>query len=338
LDPLLPPPATLAAPGGGLLHGRWGGALREDPLLLAPRAGRTRRWCYAAAGDDRVRVGAAVVVLGPLAVAFAWAHVDGRTVSLDRRVPLRRGTWVARTPAGGAGRHTADEVLLLGGDGSIELDLPLDADGGYDGARPAPGDRTAERLRARVEVTADVTPLLLTTETPGGGWNCTVKAAGTTVRGTVAVGDHEWTLSERAGGWRDWTSGRQDRTTVWRWAAAAGHASDGRRVGLNVGTGLNAAGDGEDVCWWDGVPVPLRVNTLRPRSESDAAGAWEVGGPGWHLSFEADGVRAKHERLPLVVSRYVQPIGTFTGTLPDPDGRPREVHLTGVTEDHLAIW
>jgi hypothetical protein len=324
--PSLPPlPPTLATPSGTPLTGRWAGSLDLDPLSFGRRTGRSRRWLYAAAGEPGASVGAAVVVLGPLAVVFAWAHLHGHTVTWERRVPLRRRTWVARTPAGGAGALLADGQVVLGGDGSLELDVPLGEDGD-------------DRLRASVEVVRDVRPMVLLTDTPTGGWNATQKAAGSSVRGTVRVGDRTHELSPVAGGWRDWTSGRQDRTTVWRWAAGAGTGSDGGRVGINLSSGMNALADGEDVVWWDGVPFALAAHTLRPVSESEPEGPWELAGPGWQLSFRPDGVRAKHERLPLVTSRYVQPIGRFEGTLPGPDGAAVEVALTGVTEDHLAIW
>jgi hypothetical protein len=331
LPPLPPAPVT---PAGETLFGRWAGHLEHDPLSAGSRKGRARRWSYAAAGDQQASVGAAVVMLGPLAVTFVWAQLAGRTVTWEQRVPLRRGAWVGRTPAGGAGLVTRDHQVVIGGDGSLDLDVPATV-----------GD-SPSRLRAHVEVLGDVTPVVLVTPTPTGGWNCTQKAAGAAVTGRISLGGasghplggSEHRFDETAGGWRDWTSGRQDRTTVWRWAAGAGTSADGRRVGINLSSGMNAREQGEDVVWWDGVPKPLPAHTLRPRSESEPERGWEVVGPGWALSFEAAGVRSKHERLPLITSRYVQPIGRFTGTLPGPDGDLLEVTLSGVTEDHLAIW
>jgi hypothetical protein len=323
-------PPTLRTPEGALLRGRWAGQLGHDPLTLGPRRGRSRRWCYAAAGDADASAGAAVVVLGPLAVTFAWAQLEGRTLTWERRVPLRRGAWVARTPGGGAGAISDAGRVVIGGDGALEVDVPIDT-------AEHPG---VDRLRVSVEVVRDGRPVVLVTETPTGGWNCTQKAAGTSVRGSLRLGgtDTLHRFGPSAGGWRDWTSGRQDRTTVWRWAAGAGTSADGHRVGINLSSGMNARAEGEDLVWWDGVPYALPAHTLRPVSESEPEAGWEVAGPGWALSFAAVGVRAKHEKLPLVTSRYVQPIGRFEGTLPGPDGEPREVTLTGVTEDHLAIW
>ncbi|MFP5308554.1 MAG: DUF2804 family protein [Actinomycetes bacterium] len=317
---LPPAPATPTDPAGVLLHGLVAGRDAADPVALGPRRGRVRRWCYAAAGDpDGVLVGAAVVSLGLVGTAFAFVHADGRTTTWERRLP-GRVVAVGRTPAAGARAVWRGSTVAIDGDGGLHLDL----------------DTEAGRVRATVEVPVPGTPATLTTATAAGGWNRTEKAAGHPARGVVEVDGVRRDLD--GGGWRDWTAGRQDRHTVWRWAAGAGTSADGRRVGLNVSTGMNALADGEDVVWWDGVPHALDVTGLAPAVATDPAGAWVVGGPGWELVLEPWGVRAADEDLRVVRSRYVQPLGVLRGTLPGPDGQPVGVRLTGVTEDHEATW
>lgn len=313
-------PATPVDPERRLLRGRWTGGLSLDPVTVGPRRGRVRRWCYAAGGDGAVAVGAAVVDLGLVAVAFAWVTLDGITATWETRRPLGRGAWVGRVPHAGAGVSTGSASVRLDGIGGLDLEVPTDAG----------------PLRAQLEVPTPVLPVVLTTRTPAGGWNCTQKAAGHPIRGRVRLGDAEHVLEPGAGGWRDWTAGRQDRETRWRWAAGAGLAADGRRVGCNLSTGMNGAEEGEDLVWWEGRPRPVAVDRLAPRAVAE--GDWRISGPEMALRFEPWGVRAADENLGLVRSWYVQPIGRFVGTLPDPDGVPVEVELTGVTEDHHAIW
>lgn len=321
MDALPAAPATCVDPEGRLLQGRWIGGLDRDPVAVGPRRGRVRRWCYVGAGDEHRAVGAAVVDLGVVAVAFAWAVLDGRTVTWETRRPLRRGAWVAPTPQGGAGLTTRQARLRLGGDGDLDLDVPVE--GG--------------RLTAAVQAREPVAPVVLSTSTPDGGWNVTQKAAGTVVAGDLRLGTSGGALATTAGGWRDWTSGRQDRTTTWRWAAGAGRDEAGRRVGLNLSTGMNGRGPGEDLVWVEGTPHPVTVAHLEPVHDA-ATGPWRVSGPTWALAFEPWGVRAADENLGLLRSSYTQPIGRFAGTLPGADGSPLEVELTGVTEDHLAVW
>lgn len=317
MDPLPPLPVTVTELPAGLAAGH----LDVDPLHFGARRGRVRRWMYAAAGDGERAVGAAVVDLGFVGTAFVWALLDGGLSTWERVRPLARGCAVGRLPADGAELGGRDTVRI-GGDGSLTVDVqPRGASG---------------RLQARL-ATGRVTPAVLVTDTVDGGWNATSKAAGYEVTGDLGWAD---SASEPfvGGGWRDWTTGRQDRHTVWHWAAGAGRARDGGgRVGLNASTGMNAAAAGEDVVWWDGVPHRIEVDTLAPAGD-DPSGPWTVAGPGWRLELEPMGVRASSQQLVVVSSRYVQPVGRFVGTLPGPEGSPVEVELSGVTESHEARW
>lgn len=85
------------------------------------------------------------------------------------------------------------------------------------------------------------------------------------------------------------------------------------------------------------MPHALTVTVLSPTGD-DPRGRWQVSGPDWELRLEPAGARSAVENLLVVRSRYVQPIGRFAGTLPDPSGQPVEVRLVGVTEDHAARW
>lgn len=314
-----PIPASSELPplpaGHDLPDGLWAGALDRDPR--PGRRGRTRRWSYSAAGSDEVAVGAAVVDLGFVATAFAWCLVDGRLLTWDARgLPRVHASLGARADTPSRFR-TRGARVVIGPDGDLDLDVPV-ADG---------------RLVARVGITPDQ-PAVCVTPTPAGGWNTTQKVAGESARVHVQVPGAQ--VSVTGGAWRDWTVGAQDRDTTWRWAAGAGRAEDGRRVGLNASTGMNGVAAGEDVVWWDGRPHPLEVAELGPVGRR--AGDWHLAGPGWSLDLASSGARAADENLLVVRSRYVQPVGTFTGTLPDPAGRPVAVRLVGVTEDHLARW
>lgn len=309
-----------APAGGPLPRGLGAGRLDVDPLEHGPRTGRARRWAYAAAAGEDLAIGAAVVEVGPVGTAFVWATLAGRTRTWERRALLRRGLAVGAVPAEGASFRGGGADITLHGDGGFRFDVPLEG---------------GERLRA--DVTAGgVTPVVLVTGTPGGGWNATEKAAGYATDGWCELAGRR--VPVRGGGWRDWTAGRQDRRTTWRWAAGAGTSVEGHRVGFNVSTGMNGQGDGEDVVWFDGTPRRLEVTTLAPAGR-DPAGAWRVGGPGWSLELEPWGVRAADEDLWLVRSHYVQPIGRFRGTLPGPDGVAVALdRMVGVTEHHEATW
>ncbi|MDX1658183.1 MAG: DUF2804 family protein [Nitriliruptorales bacterium] len=299
---------------GGLTVGLYGGRMSGSPSRTLPRwRGRRRRWHYAAAGGEGIMVGAAVAHLGYAAAAFCWAVLDDELLTWEDRSLFGRGARVGLEPASSASWRRREAALVLRETGGIALDVPTDRG----------------RLRARVSADSGL-PVTLVTGTPGGGWNTTEKCAGYRATGSVAIGSHERRL--QGGGWRDWTLGRQDAHTRWLWAAGAGRAG-GREVGFNLSTGMNAAGPGENVVWWDGVPSPLDASAITPGGDR-----WALHGPGWELGFAPMAERAADERLGPFISSYVQPIGVFTGTLPGPDGAPVEVLLHGVTEDHEARW
>lgn len=315
---LVPTPGSVVDASGRLLEGLTVGRLRTDPLDHASRKGRARRWSYAAAAGEGVAVGAAIVDLGIAGTAFVWVATSDGVHTWERRILFRRGLTAVRDPRAGWVYRRPGQLVALGPHGGLRVAVVVG------------GERLAIDLDARA-----ITPVVLATATPGGGWNVTEKAAGYRCGGTVRVGSRRWTLE--GAGWRDLTIGRQDRRTRWRWGAAAGSTSDGARVGLNVSTGMNAAGPGEDVVWWDGQPAALTVDVLEPQGHPE--GPWRLEGPGWALTFSPRAVRAADENLLLVRSRYVQPIGVFSGTLPGPDGTPVTVEdLPGVTEEHAATW
>lgn len=311
--PTQPPP-----PGAAV---RWAGRAGPDLLEAQSSRGRRRRWVYAAAGDEQGSVGAAVVHIGLLGLgtAFAFASGPGGAVTWDAG-PGRAGD-VGGLAGTATARRAGGTVEIT--PAHLHIDVPVD--GG--------------RLRADLDLAA-ASPVSLLTPTPQGGWNATTKAAGHAAAGTVRLPGTTWELD--GGAWTDATEGRQDPHTTWRWAAGAGRTQSGatrdRRVGLQASTGMNGLGPGEDLVWWDRQPYPLAVETLAPVTAGDFAGAWELAGQGWSLRLDPQGVRAAEEGVGPLRSRYCQPVGTWHGTLPGPDGDAVPVRLAGVAEDHEARW
>ena len=109
-----------------------------------------------------------------------------------------------------------------------------------------------------------------------------------------------------------------------------GQAADGRRLAFNIVDGLHdAATDSERTVWLDGASGELPAGTFAP----DLSGVSWPGGE--RLDFVEEGRRARHERLGLIASDYVQPFGTLRGTLP---GGIVVEQAWGVLEHHTARW
>ncbi len=162
----------------------------------------------------------------------------------------------------------------------------------------------------------------------GGGWIWTRKQAGVAVRGTVALDGATQRVACR--GVVDDTVGYHARRTAWRWAAGVGETVDGRAAGWNLVRGVN---DGpiasERSVWLDGAVYEAAPCAF----EADLSRV--VSPDGGDLRFAAEATRERHDELLLVRSDYVQPFGTFAGTLP---GGVALASGYGVMEDHRARW
>jgi hypothetical protein len=163
----------------------------------------------------------------------------------------------------------------------------------------------------------------------GGGWIWTRKQAGVRVRGRVVLRDGR-ALDVDSPGVVDDTAGYHARRTAWHWSAGVGETDDGRAAGWNLVSGVNDPPLGsERSVWLDGAvheaaPCTFASDLTRVRSPD-----------GGDLRFAPEATRERHDELLLARSDYVQPFGTFTGTLP---GGARLATGYGVMEDHRARW
>jgi len=158
----------------------------------------------------------------------------------------------------------------------------------------------------------------------GDGYGWTRKQGGIHVHGTVRLaGDEPRAVDARAV--IDDTSAYYERHTRWRWCAGVGTAEDGRALAWNLVQGVNDPPLGsERTVWVDGIPRETAPVAIAPGL--DAVG---------ELRFHAEATREHRQNLIVVRSRYRQPFGTFSGTLPD--GTAVQEGF-GVMEDHDVWW
>jgi hypothetical protein len=182
-------------------------------------------------------------------------------------------------------------------------------------------------VNARLEETAASGTLCAISPIEGGVANCTHKTSCLLASGTAVAGGTTFEF-DGYGAALDHTSGLLARDTRWRWASAAG-----RGIGLNLVEGFN--GPVENAVWVDGRIQPVGEAEFRFDAE-DPLAPWSIRTPDGavDLTFAPEGVRVENKNLVFAVSRYVQPIGTFTGTACG----VRVEGLPGVTEDHHARW
>lgn len=328
---MMKPSPTSVVIGGIPAHGRYAGRIeRIDWSGLAQRRSwlwrrlHHKRWHYVGLGDERLFIGVAIVDVGWTCAAFAYCFDRQRRRLLadwgqDGLPGLQAG--VSDEPLSGA------RAWFRGPGARLELVHQND-----DTLRLSVNTR-ALRIEAQLDLQGMAPPLLAIGPIAGGIAHATQKTTALTVLGRADAGGDSFSL-DGAWGAVDASNGLLARETAWRWASA--HRPD---VGFNLQDGY--FGNQENLLWLDGQPTPLGA----ARFEFDAtqpAAPWRVSTDDGLLDlvFTPEGARSEDRNLLVGASRYVQPIGCFSGTVrASKDATPRQVHdLLGVTEDHLARW
>jgi hypothetical protein len=128
----------------------------------------------------------------------------------------------------------------------------------------------------------------------------------------------------------DDSAGYHARRTDWRWCAGVGEAPDGTPLAFNVVAGVHDAPVGSERTLWVGgaareLPPATFAEDLSAVSFADGA----------VLTFAEEARRARSDDFKVMASDYVQPFGTFSGTLPDGVAVARG---WGVMERHSVRW
>lgn len=311
--------------------GSYRGAFRRIELagLVRDRFERLateKRWFYGAIAHEKLFVGFAIVDLGYAASAFAFAYEDGRGTLVDRslmgvpRVCRVRQKDDRRIDARFVHPSGSMRVVARDEDPAIEVAIrmrELDLQATLDG-RGAPPALTA------------VAPI------PKGIVNATEKRVSMKVRGAALIRGHRVELDGGLGGY-DHTHGLLARKTRWNWAFLLGRARTGETVGLNLVQGF--VGEPECAVWIDRNVHPVSEG----RFDYDAAATdrpWRVTTEDGavDLVFEPGGAHREELDLRVIRSRFVQPIGTFRGTI-RAAGRTYELdRALGVVEDQDVTW
>ncbi|MFZ6750558.1 DUF2804 domain-containing protein [Undibacterium sp. Ren11W] len=167
----------------------------------------------------------------------------------------------------------------------------------------------------------------------GGSVHATLKSSGLPLRGSVHIKGREFDLSGGIASF-DHSNGFLARETEWRWASA-----HNLELGFNLQAGY--FGNNENALWLDGQLISLGAAQF----EFDPAQPLLP----WHiytedglldLEFQPEGCRSENKNLLIAASRYVQPIGTFSGWVKASKDAPvrKIANLVGVTEDHFSRW
>jgi len=335
---LPPAPAQVLTAEGRVRCGKYAGTpnlIDWSGLALPQRRGKLwqalhhKHWHYVALATEEIFCGIAIVDVGWTNTAFAYVfdRQEGKLISSYSQDGLPGLTAKLNShPAAGAAsqfqffgkkirfQHLPDseqaqaQFQLHLQCGSFVIDALLDA------SQAAPS-------------------LLAIGEVQGGTVHATVKSAGMPLTGVVKVGSRSFNLQTGTGSY-DHSNGFLARETGWRWATA--HAQD---LGFNLQAGY--FGSNENALWLDGKLIALAAAQF-DFDASQAMADWHIHTDDGLLDlyFRPEGFRAENKNLLIASSRYLQPIGVFSGWVrASVDSPKRQIEkLVGVTEDHFSKW
>ena len=214
-------------------------------------------------------------------------------------VALPDGTLRERTTIGRGGVRSERGRVAVAADG-MKLDLALEESAGLEIASP----------------------------TSAGSYIWTRKQADVPVRGELVLDGVTYRIDGVA--FVDESAGYHDRHTAWKWSAGNGRARDGRSVAWNLVTGVHdSPAASERTLWVDHEPAEVGPVTFAPDLSQVTFAE------GGSLQFTEWAAREEDMNVVLMRSRYRQPFGTFTGTLP---GGVELAEGYGVMEEHDVLW
>jgi hypothetical protein len=333
--PPLPSAPTHVVQGGAPASGRytgspehidWSGLRGAFQRSALWRRFHHKRWHYLALATEQCFVGLAIVDLGWTNTAFAYVFdrqqkkllidfsqdgLPGLTATISDRPAHGASSWFSHI---GSRIHYEH---LHGNHYRLQVDI-----------------RQGLQINAEID-SAHAAPFLCAIGPIGDGGcaHSTVKSSALSVKGTVTAGGKTFDLTGGVASF-DYSNGLLARDTQWRWASA--HSPS---VGFNLQHGY--FGNHENALWLDGELIPLGnadfgfdpKAPLKPWTIRTDDGLLD-------LQFHPEGARQQSKNLLVAASYYIQPIGTFSGTVrAAPGAPPRAVQaLVGVTEDHRSRW
>ena len=297
---------------------------------------RTKRWRFVGFYSPELVVGLAVVHAGYLGSAFAYAFDTAKRslVEFSGRSPLGMNCRISDHLFEGEQSFVKGRDRIVMSCDPKGATCRIDVDVGVSKGRLI--------IEAQIdESTAAAVPHQIVSPTPKGRFAFTHKTAGLPAEGRVATPDGEFELKRgETFAAVDHTAGYHDYRWEWRWASLGGLAGDGTRVGLNLVAPVHHPTITENALWVDGRCHPLgradftfdRQAILEPWRIRTDDGVVD-------LRFEPLGERAETINVGLVLSRFHQPIGRFSGLIALPDGKALTLaDVPGVVEDHETRW
>lgn len=286
-----------------------------------------KRWLYMAIVSPEVFVALAVVDLGYVTNAFAFVFdlATSRMVQDLSAIGTPFAAKVDEQRGGGREAVFRDRNLL------IRYKRPS-----TDAAADVEIKANGLELRACVKEQQTPPAISVIAAIEGGLINATEKRALFEASGEVIVGERRFSLDGALVG-HDYTNGLLARHTTWRWGFALGRTTSGERVAFNIVEGF--IGEAECVVWIDDGVFPLGVGIFE-FDQTNPLGLWRLRTTcgSVDLTFQPGAMHSECKDFRIVSSKYVQPVGTYSGVL-RVNGRTYQLErVAGVAEEQDMLW
>jgi len=297
---------------------------------------RAKKWRFAGLYSKELVAGVAVVHAGYIGSCFAYAlHVPtGKIAEYRSQSPLALGCSISDHALRGQAVFTkgGNRIMYSYGEpgelGQILVDVKT------------PSGPLTMRLEMD-EAFGMSWPHQINTPTPGGSFAFTHKTAGNDLTGSIEAPFGEFNFAKgEAFGAIDHTAGYHDKHWEWRWSSFGGTSIDGRRVGLNLVAPVHHETIMENAMWVDGKCYPLGEANFE-YDPGDVLKPWHIttGDGAVDVVFTPAGQREETLNVGILMSRFHQPAGLYSGRLTLPDGQVVELeNVGGVAEEHFARW
>lgn len=308
---------------------------------------RHKRWMYTFAANHELLVTAAIVDAGATGTTFLTV-ADRRTGRLLADISRPGGTRPMVSVNDHPGEGHRSRYRMPGSDVRMSTEggvLRVQAKVGSPVGLPALG-KPAVELDLEFDITAsqaltvvsdlDTDPPMVSTT----GKNTSLPVTGRVVVRHAGI-LHAFDFGDAIGGF-DYTNGYLPRHTQWRWAYLTSRLGDGRTVGLNLSADFSglAGRAHENSVWLDGSLHAIDPDAAIDFDPDAPDKPWQVRTADGKvdLVFTPIGVHRESLDLRLVRTRFLQPVGEFTGTIRLGRRTLGIENLPGVVENQDTLW
>jgi len=296
---------------------------------------RMKRWRFVGLFSPEFVCGAAVVDLGYVGSCFAYVF-DLKTKNLYEfraQSPLAKSVAMA---------DHAQKGRIAFVQGSNRVEMLFNEEGRSSLVVQAQTPRGPIHIDARFNESYEfTTPHQVVSPTPKELFAFTHKSASLPAEGVLSFPGGSYDIHpDQTTAAVDHTAGIHDYHWVWFWASLGGFTSSGKRIGLNLVEPIHHPTINENALWVDGKRYPVgRTRFLFDRNRILEPWTIQSDDGQVDLRFKPLGERAETVNAGIILSRFHQPIGHYTGHFLLPHGEKIGIDsITGVAEDHEARW